>query len=45
MPNITYCAFCGKEMDYDEELFRQGKTGEPVCEKCREQEEQVKNSG
>lgn len=42
MSNVTYCAFCGKEIPYDPELFAAGKTGEPVCDDCRKEEEEVK---
>lgn len=38
---IVFCAFCGKKIEYNPERFASGKTGEPVCDECREQEEQV----
>ena len=28
METITFCAFCGKEIKYDQELFAASKTGE-----------------
>lgn len=42
---ITFCAFCGKELKYDQELFTGGKTGEPVCDECQKIEEDVKSDG
>lgn len=42
METITFCAFCGKEIKYDPELFAAGKTGESVCDDCQKEEEEVK---
>ncbi len=42
---ITFCAFCGKELKYDPELFAAGKTGEPVCDECRKIEGDVRSDG
>lgn len=36
---ITYCAYCGKEIEYNLKLFQEGKTGEPACEECWEENE------
>jgi hypothetical protein len=41
----TFCAFCGKEIEYDSQLFASGKTGEPACNDCREMEKDVKANG
>ncbi len=37
--NITYCAYCGKEVEYNAALFRDSCTGEPFCAECAYEEE------
>jgi len=41
----TECAICGKGVHYDLNLFVDGKTGEPICRDCKEQEEEVREDG
>lgn len=41
MSERTECAICGKEMEYDLSRFVDGKTGEPICGDCKQQEEEV----
>ncbi|AJA42433.1 hypothetical protein AJ85_00365 [Alkalihalobacillus alcalophilus ATCC 27647 = CGMCC 1.3604] len=31
----TECVFCGKELEWKQELFAEGGHGEPVCEDCK----------
>lgn len=42
---ITHCAYCGKEIPYDEARFSGGQTGEPYCDECRAEEEGDLNDG
>lgn len=34
--HLTECVFCGKVMEWQQELFTEGEHGEPVCEECKE---------
>lgn len=37
MRQVTECVVCGKEIEWEQELFAKGEHGEPVCSECEEE--------
>ncbi|WP_269799253.1 hypothetical protein [Bacillus sp. FJAT-45037] len=35
----TECVYCGKEIEWEQDLFAEGSHGEPVCNECKQHEE------
>lgn len=40
MKYMTECAYCGKEMEWEQELFTKGEHGEPNCDECQKKGEE-----
>lgn len=36
--DVTECVYCAAKIVYDNVLFFNGETGEPVCNDCNEEE-------
>ncbi len=33
---MTQCSICEKYLEWKQELFEEGGTGEPVCQECKD---------
>lgn len=42
---MTECAYCGRQIEWDQSLFASGCTGEPACPKCFNENELCESDG